>query len=149
MNEVMLPQQVRRTGVRRGLLEDLALKTLYLQGEMSLIELSERTCLGLGVIEEIFQFFRKEQLCEVKGMDGGTHRITASTQGKQRAAELLMLNQYVGPAPVSLADYIARVEMQSVQRVTLNPSDVERAFCQLVMKDDVLARLGASVASGT
>ena len=149
MNEIMLPQDVGRTGVRKGLLEDLALKTLYLHGEMSLTELSEHTRLGLGVIEEIFQFFRKEQLCEVKGMAGRSHRIVASTQGKHRAADLLMLNQYVGPAPVSLADYVARVNMQSVQQVTLNPSDVGRAFCQLVMKDETLARLGASVASGT
>jgi len=149
MNEIMLPQQVRRTGVRKGLLEDLALKILYLHGEMSLTELSKHTCLGLGVVEEIFQFFRKEQLCEVKGMAGGSHIIIASAQGKQRAADLLMLNQYAGPAPVSLADYVARVEMQSVRRVTLNPADVDRAFCQLVLKDDIVARLGASVASGT
>jgi hypothetical protein len=149
MNEIMAPQQLRRTGVRKALLEDLALKTLYLHGEMSLAELSEHTRLGLGVIEEIFQFFRKEQLCEVKGMAGGSHRIVASAQGKQRAADLLMLNQYVGPAPVSLADYAARVDMQSVQRVSLNPSDVDRAFCQLVLKREIVARLGASVASGT
>jgi energy-coupling factor transporter ATP-binding protein EcfA2 len=149
MNEVMVPQEVRRTGIRKGLLEDLALKILYLQGEMSLVDLSEHTCLGLGVIEEIFQFFRKEQLCEVKGMSGSTHRIIASAQGKQRAADLLMMNQYAGPAPVSLADYIARVDMQSVQRVALDSSDVERAFCHLVMGEDLLARVGASVTSGT
>ncbi len=149
MNEVMVPQQVRRTGIRKGLLEDLSLKILYLHGEMSLVELSEHTCLGLGVIEEIFQFFRKGQLCEVKGMDGSSHRIVASAQGKQRAADLLMLNQYAGPAPVSLGDYVARVDMQSVQRVALNPSDVRRAFCQLVLGEDVLSRVGASVISGT
>jgi predicted ATPase with chaperone activity len=149
MNEVMVPQQVRRTGIRKGLLEDLALKILYLQGEMSLGELSEHTCLGVGVIEEIFQFLRKEQLCEVKGMSGGSHRIIASAQGKQRAADLLMLNQYVGPAPVSLADYIARVNMQSVQKTALTIADVERAFCHLVLGDDLLARMGASVTSGT
>ena len=92
----MVPHQVHRTGVRRGLLEDLALKILYLHGEMSLLELSERTCLSLGVIEEIFQFFRKEQLCEVKRMAAGSHVIVASGQGKQRAAELMTLNQYTG-----------------------------------------------------
>src|SRR5260370_39443182 len=100
---------------------------------MSLVELSEHTCLGLGVIEEIFQFFRKEQLCEVRGMTGSTHRIVASAQGKQRAAELLTLNQYAGPAPVSLADYLARVDGQSVRRVSLNPSDGGRALCPPVL----------------
>ena len=51
-----IPQEIEQTGIRRGLLEDLALKTLYLNGEMSLRELSDRMCLGLGVIEEIFRF---------------------------------------------------------------------------------------------
>ena len=146
---LMVPNQVQRTGVRRGLLEDLALKILYLHGEMSLLELSDRTCLSLGVIEEIFQFFRKEQLCEVKRMSAGSHVIVASTQGKQRAADLLAMNQYTGPAPVSLSDYIMRIGMQSVQHITLKPADVNRAFYQLVLDQEILRRLGTALVSGT
>jgi hypothetical protein len=77
----MVPHQIQRTGIRRGLLEDLTLKILYLTGEMSLNELSRQTCLSLAVIEEIFSFFRKEQLCEVKRMTAGSHVIVASAQG--------------------------------------------------------------------
>src|SRR6478672_4190666 len=132
VSTLMVPHQVQRTGVRKGLLEDLALKILYLHGEMSLLELSDRTCLSLGVIDEIFQFFRKEQLCEVKRMTAGSHVIVASAQGKQRGAELLALNQYTGPAPVSLADYSMRVGMQSVQHIAFKPADVSRAFYQMV-----------------
>jgi predicted ATPase with chaperone activity len=146
---LMVPHQIQRTGIRRGLLEDLALKILYLNGEMSLIEMSRRTCLSLGVIEEIFQFFRKEQLCEVKRMAAGSHVIVASTQGKQRAAELLAVNQYTGPAPVSLADYSVRVNMQGVQRITIRPADVSRAFHQLVLDQEMLTRLGTGLTSGT
>lgn len=149
MNEVMIPQQVRRTGVRKGLLEDLAVKILYLQGEMGLTELGEHMCLGSGVIEEIFQFLRKEQLCEVKGMKGASHCIVASQQGRQRAVGLLAQNQYTGPAPVSLADYSARVTMQTVQRATLTPDDVDRAFHRLVLDPETLTRVGTSLVSGT
>jgi len=145
----MVPHQVQRTGVRRGLLEDLALKVLYLQGEMSLVEMSDRTCLSLGVIDEIFQFLRKEQLCEVKRMAAGSHVIVASAQGKQRAMELLALNQYTGPAPVSLADYRMRVSMQSVQQIPVKPADVSRAFYQLVLNQEMLSRLGTALTSGT
>ena len=80
------PQTIGDTGIRRILLEELALKSLYLNGEMSLAELAERTCLSLPVVEELFQFFRREQLCEVKGMVRGTHVIAASSAGKERAA---------------------------------------------------------------
>ena len=146
---LMVPHQVQRTGVRKGLLEDLALKVLYLHGEMSLVEMSERTCLSLGVIEELFQFLRKEQLCEVKRMAAGSHVIVASVQGKQRAAELLSLNQYTGPAPVSLADYRMRVSMQSVQQIAIKPADVSRAFYQLVLNQEMLSRLGTALTSGT
>ena len=51
---LMVPHRMEKTGIRRGLYEDLALKILYLNGEMSLIELGDRMCLSLGVIEEIF-----------------------------------------------------------------------------------------------
>jgi hypothetical protein len=85
---LVVPHQIERTGIRRGLLEDLALKILYLNGEMTLVQLSDPLCLSLGVVEEIFQFLRKERLCEVKGMSGGTHRIATSLEGQQKAAVL-------------------------------------------------------------
>src|SRR6266849_3257313 len=151
MNAAILttPQEVEQTGVRRGLLEDLALKILYLRGEMSLPDLGDHMCLGLGVIEEIFQFFRKEQLCEVKGMTGGSHRIAATTQGKLRAADLLSLSQYVGPAPVSLAEYSNLVRTQSVQMPTVAQADLKRAFHDLVLDDDLITQLGTAVLSGS
>ncbi len=143
------PHEVRETGIRRGVLEDIALKTLYLHGEMSLAELSRQMRLGIGVIDEIFQFFRKEQLCEVKGMVGGSHRIAASTQGRSRATDLLAISQYAGPAPVSLANYRHRVAAQTVQQTGIQPSDLEQALHPLVLDADLLARLGTAVVSGT
>jgi MoxR-like ATPase len=146
---LMVPHRIEKTGIRRGLYEDLALKILYLTGEMSLIELSDRMCLSLGVIEEIFQFFRKERLCEVKGMSGGTHRIVATTEGRQRAADLLSLNQYTGPAPVSLVDYVAQIRGQSVQGTIVHAEQLEKAFSQLVLSEQLLLQIGTAVVSGT
>jgi MoxR-like ATPase len=146
---LMVPHRIEKTGIRRGLYEDLALKILYLTGEMSLIELSDRMCLSLGVIEEIFQFFRKERLCEVKGMSGGTHRIVATTEGRQRAADLLSLNQYTGPAPVSLVDYVAQIRAQSVQGTIVHEEQLEKAFSQLVLSEQLLLQIGTAVVSGT
>ena len=149
LSDLITPHRLDKTGIKRGLLEDLALKTLYLNGEMSLIQLADYLCLGLGVVEEIFQFFRQERLCEVKGMVGGTHRIVASQEGRERAASLLSLNQYAGPAPVSLKDYSARIRMQSVQSVRVGIKDLEPAFRDLVLEPDLMLRLGTAVVSGT
>jgi hypothetical protein len=149
VSTLMVPHQIQRTGIRRSLLEDLTLKILYLNGEMSLAELSRQTCLSLGVIEEIFAFFRKEQLCEVKRMTAGSHVIAPTTQGRQRASELLGMSQYVGPAPVSLADYRMRVSMQSVEQVPIKPVDVSRALYNMVLDPETVTRVGTALISGT
>src|ERR1051326_3632372 len=129
---LVVPHHIERTGIRRGLLEDLALKILYLNGEMTLINLSNYLCLSLGVVEEIFHFFCKERLCEVRGMSGGTHRIATCMAGRQRPADLLSLNQYTGPPPVSLMHYVARTKHHLVRSAGISPEQLEAALEQLV-----------------
>jgi hypothetical protein len=36
------PQSINDTGLRKGLLEDLAVKSLFLGGEMTLVDLADR-----------------------------------------------------------------------------------------------------------
>jgi len=143
------PQEVRETGLRRGFLEELAVKTLFLNGELSLVELADHMCLSLGTVEELFQFLRKEQFCEVKGMSWGSHRIVASSRGRTRATELLALSQYAGPAPVPLESYSIRVRAQSIQQTEINSQNLVRAFQEIVIDEDIVARIGAAVVSGT
>jgi predicted ATPase with chaperone activity len=143
------PQGLEELRVRRNLLEDLALKILYLQGESTLKDLAEKMRLSLPILEEIFQRLRKEALCEVKGLTGSVYRIDTTSQGKERALELLSLNQYAGPAPVSLSDYVSRVVSQTVMKADVRPAQIERAFQHLVLDDQTLTQLGTAVVSGT
>lgn len=147
--QIEAPQTVAETGIDKTLLEELALKILFLGGEMSLAELAKRMCLSLPVIDEIFQFFRREHLCEVKGLARGTHVIVASGAGKMRAADLMALSTYAGPAPVSLVHYSERIRTQTVQGTAVRTGDLQRAFDKLVLSDDLLNRLGVAIASGT
>lgn len=143
------PQAIGNTGVSRILLEELALKILFLNGEMSLADLADQMCLNLSIVDDLFQFFRREQLCEVKGMLHGVHVITASSAGRDRALRSFQFNQYVGPAPVSLEDYTVKVRSQTVQRSTVQRADLNRAFEKLVLGDELLTQLGTAVVSGT
>lgn len=147
--QVDAPQAITNTGVKRTLIEELALKTLFQGGEMSLVELADRLCLSLLVVEEVFQSFRREHWCEVKRMTHGTHVIAASASGKERAAELFNFSHYVGPAPVSLEDYTQRVHAQSIQQTLVQPAHLKRAFDNLVLTEDLLTNLGTAIASGT
>jgi len=145
---VTVPRTVEETGIRRSILEDLALKTLYILGELTLRELADHMCVSLRIVEELFQRLRKDQLCQVTGMAGGVHRIVTTSEGKSRALELLSLNQYHGPVPVSLGEYIARVHAQTVRHMEVDPLQVERAFNHLVLDLETLSQLGTAVISG-
>lgn len=134
--------------MRRSLLEELALKIVYLNGELSLQELSEKICLHMTLVTELFNRLRKEQLVEVTGMISVVPRIQTTSGGKMRALELLSLNQYAGPAPVSLQEYVQMVRRQSVRQMAVRPHDVEEAFQHLVLDPKVLTQLGTAVTSG-
>jgi energy-coupling factor transporter ATP-binding protein EcfA2 len=142
------PETIAETGLSRSLLESLALKMVYLGGELSLLDLSERMALSFPVVDTLFRHLRTEQLCEVTGMDGPVHRFTTTSLGKSRALEFLRHSQYCGPAPVSLKDYINRVQYQSVRTAAVGPADVQKAFRRLVLSEETLAQLGTAVASG-
>jgi len=143
------PVTVTETGVNKSVLEQLALKILALHGEMTLFDLSDRMGLSLPVVDSIFQSLRREQLCEVKGMEMGTYRIIPGTQGKARALELLAANSYAGPAPVSLADYTARVREQRANKAIVRAAGLVQTFGQLVLSPELFLRLGASLVSST
>ncbi len=143
------PQSVDALGVHQSSLEDLALKILYHGGELRLDELAGQLRVTFEVVNELFQSLRKAALCEVKGMGGGVHRITATMQGRARALELLAQNQYTGPAPVSLIDYVSRVRAQSVKNYPVRRPLVEKALEHLVLPSRILKQLGAAVISGT
>ncbi len=142
------PQTIEETGLRRSLLEDLALKSVYSEGELNLCELADRMGLSLAIVEDVFQRLRKEQFCEVKGMVGSVYRVSVTSQGKARALECLSLNKYVGAAPVTLKDYDLRARQQSVGDVNIHFPDVERATEPLVLSDETLRRLGVAILSG-
>jgi predicted ATPase with chaperone activity len=139
---------VEGLGIRRSLIEALMLKSLYYLGEAGLHELAQQMCISRAVVESIFQRLRKEQLCQAVGMTVGMHRISLTQAGRTRAGELLQVDSYVGPVPVSLNDYVARVRTQSVRNIEVTPADMEVALKDLVLDDFTCAQLGTAVVSG-
>lgn len=142
------PESIADVGVRQAVLEDLALKTLYVSGPMSLVELVSHTRLSIGVVNQLLRRLRAEQLCEVTGMTGNVPQIAMTAQGRTRALELLAQNQYTGAAPVSLKSYVQQVRQQTVCDLNVHMRDVQRAFSHLVLEPKILKKLGAALNSG-
>jgi DNA polymerase III delta prime subunit len=142
------PRTIAELGVRESVLEDIALKILYLYGPFSIADLSEHSRLSYDAAEQLFNRLRVKLLCEVTGMTGTVPEIAISSQGRTRALELLSQNQYSGAMPVSLASYVAQVRKQSMRSVKVRPADVERAFAHLVFDSEVLSDMGTALNSG-
>lgn len=143
------PQSLKQMDVPQSLLEDLSLKTLYLNGPLSVLDLSNRLHLSFGVTEDLFFRLRAELLCQVTGMSNNVPQLAITTQGRARAIDLLAQNHYVGPAPVSLENYSNEVRSQSVRDVEVHPADVERGFAHLVLEKHTLDQFGAALNSGS
>jgi predicted ATPase with chaperone activity len=144
-----MPQSIAELDVRRAILEEIALKTLYLSGTISVLELAERMCLSYEVVDSLFSQLRTEQLCLVTGMTGHVHQIAITAQGRTRAVELLAHSHYAGAAPVSFERYAEQTRSQSVKKVDVNARDVHRAFAHLVIDDDTLRKFGTALNSGS
>jgi predicted ATPase with chaperone activity len=142
------PRSVSEVGVRQAVLEDLALKTLYLSGPFSVYGLADHIRLSFEVANELFCRLREQQLCQVTGMSSNIPIIAITSQGRSRALELLSHSQYVGPAPVSLQSYVAQVGRQSIRNVATRQADVERAFAHMVIDNKTLWQLGTALNSG-
>jgi predicted ATPase with chaperone activity len=143
------PQSIDEVDVRQTILEDLALKTLYMSGSLSVLQLSEKTRLSFEVAKELAFQLRTELLCHVTGMNGHVPQIAITSEGRSRAADLLTQNHYTGPAPVSLASYVEQVRIQSVRKVEVHANDVKRAFAHLVIDDGILRQFGTALNSGS
>ena len=143
------PKTIAEIDVRQSVLEDIALKTLYLSGSLSLLELSDKLRLTYTVTNELLLRLRAELLCAVTGMTGTIAQLAITSQGRTRAAELLSQNQYSGSAPVSFESYVAQVRNQSVKKVAVHAPDVERAFAHLVVDRETLRQFGTSLNSGS
>ena len=142
------PWTIEDVGVRESILEDIALKTLYLNGPFTVADLAEQTHLSYEVAEQLFARMRAKMFCEVKGISINVPEIAITSQGRSRALELLAQNQYSGAMPVSLASYVAQVRKQRIRDIKVLPADVERAFAHLVFDDDVLSEMGTALNSG-
>ncbi|MDT8067912.1 MAG: hypothetical protein ROO76_07055 [Terriglobia bacterium] len=143
------PESVNDLAIRRSFLEELGLKILYLTGPASIPELADRLKLNYRTTDEIFRRIRDGLLCEVTSVSRNTPTLAMTTQGRARALELLSLNQYTGPTPVSLSSYVQQVGLQSVRKMAIHPPDIQKAFAHLVVDSKTLTQIGTALNSGT
>lgn len=124
------------------------LKLTLLEGETTLSRLAAQMRVSMMIMDQLFRYFRREQLCEVKGMVGNDYQLALSAAGRKMAQDRYAINQYIGPAPVKLNDYCQAVREQTA-RPPVTRALLSDVFFDLVLPDVTLDQIGPAIISGT
>jgi predicted ATPase with chaperone activity len=146
------PTSVEDTGLKMGVLSDIALKFLYYQGNAHGLEIAEQVCLPWpGVIEKVVDFLVQEKLADLRGGKGfgrASTEFTLTDKGREYAKDALGRSTYVGPAPVPIEQYNRIVTAQSGENPLLGVDDLRQGLAHLTISEDILHKLGPAVNSG-
>ncbi len=142
------PATVDELGISQNSLVNLMLKMVLLEGETTLSGLSQRLKLHPAVCTQLFEHLRKEQYVEVKGMLGNDYRLSLTATGRSVAQDRYGINQYVGPAPVTLDAYNGAVRDQTT-RMKITREKLRKVFYDLVLTEETLDQLGPAIQSNS
>ena len=135
MNDLEIPHSI---------VNDLMLRSLWVQGSVTLTSLQRSLKLPYDVLDSFFQTFRQQQLVEITNTTGRDYTFKLTNAGRSQAVARMEVCQYIGPAPVSLHEYTRTVRAQAAV-VDVTRDQLRRAFHDLVLPDALLDQLGPSL----
>ncbi len=151
LEELLAPcEQILDTGIPVGIVNDLMLRVLFNEGDVSLGRFREIIGLPSAVLDEQIKWMQKEHLVEI-AKAGGLGRVSfvysLTDAGRNRARDAFERSQYIGPAPVTLEKYRQAIMMQA-RRDRISAAQMEQALSHLVLPNDFHRRIGPAVNSG-
>ena len=144
------PTSLHEAGVTPSLAEQLVLKNLYFRGEVGGRELARVLGFQFSVIESVVDGLKRQRLIEAKrssGFGNVSSQFALSEEGRARAKDYLETNQFLGPAPVPLKDYVEAVQRQKLKPGWLTRDKLGKAFSGAIVTDEFYSKLGPAVNS--
>jgi predicted ATPase with chaperone activity len=141
------------TGLSKLNVADLLLKVLYFSGDLTGHQIAEIVKLPFtNVLDSVIRFIKDEKYVEVRGASGIGEigfRYVISGKGIEKAQEAMQRNQYAGPAPVSLEQYIQAIRAQNREKRIVRQEHLRKVMTNLVISDEMLSKVGPAANSGT
>jgi predicted ATPase with chaperone activity len=146
------PTTLADTGLSEDLITQLVIKLLHFNANCTGVEVAHRLGLEFAVVESILETLKQSHQCEVVGgglLGAPSFRYRITDHGRRRAHLFLEHNQYVGAAPVPLAQYREYMtKFQQETRRVVTPAVVRQAVSHLVLSDRLVNQIGPAVTSG-
>lgn len=131
-------------------LNDLILRHLSRLGELKLFTLAQRLGMPVVAVDHMLTHLRSLTLVEVprRGSVEGDVSFALTEVGQRQAGLSFEKCQYVGPAPVTLTEYVAQVSAQSQRYAPVRAARMRQAMGDLVIDPAMLPTLGSALNSG-
>ena len=146
------PKSIAGTGLDDVFLIDLLTKTADAMGLDRPSELSSAMKLPRWIVDELLEMAVEMKLFYAVGQLGANinaeMRYAMTDRGHERATEAFSKNQWIGPAPVPLEQFIEQARGQSIRGETLTRQMLEQAFGELTLSEGVMQQLGPAANSG-
>ncbi len=143
------PDTVAQLGIDQRIVVDIFCKYLSTTGHGTTASIAQTMAISRRLASSLIEYARSQNIVELKpGIVAGELRVELAPRGRSMAVEAFANNAYIGPLPVSLEDYAARVVKQTIRSEHVLPRTVAGALHPLAVPDDLLAKVGIAVNSG-
>lgn len=143
------PLTIADTGIPHTLIDSLILKRLLVSGQNSGRQLANEICINFNIVEELLRHLRVRQMIVHRGAAPlNDYYYSLSEAGQERAHQYMRQCAYVGPAPVTLTDYILSVEAQSIRNERPKAVQLRKAFRDISINESLYDDLGPAINSG-
>src|SRR5579864_4969951 len=147
------PESLEAAGLTPAFVEDHILRFLYARPQSSGAQIAAACGLGYQAgISGVLDGLRQDHVVEIRGQRGigeAGYAYVLTSKGSARALEALERTQYRGPLPVPIAEYIASVQAQVIDRHLVTKASVRQAFEDLLVSDALADKIGPSIMSGS
>ena len=142
-------ETIRETHLSESMVEGLLFKHLLAVGNDTGRGIALAIAMPPKPIIEMLAGLKSRQFVYHKDSTAmGDFEYALTDAGRARAKAYLEECSYVGPAPVTLEDYIKSVEAQSITLEKARQEDLQRAFDGLLINREMFQRLGPAINSG-
>ena len=145
------PENLRATGIDENELLSLLIKQIYTWRLESTREFGDAIKLPSGLIVMLVRMATDRKLLYTRGIradNSAAMNYALTDEGRRFALEALQRSQYTGPAPVTLEEYIDRVNLQKITNEVVTFEKVRANLKDLAVENSLVEQSGPALNSG-
>lgn len=142
------PDSIEATGVGLDTLLGLMMKQILMNRLETAPQISDSLALPAHIVEELVFTAQSRRLLSALGQRDGLIRYALEDAGERWAHQELQQSQYVGPAPVTLENFIELVRLQKITNVVVTAEKIKKSFGDLAVEESFIEKIGPALNSG-